>query len=103
MARRYQALLLCVRAHQRKEIATIVGISRHTVQNWLHQAISHGLDSLASRKYGGGYPQKLSTEQKLIVDKWVTDEPTITLSRLQQCIAQQWQITLSLPQISALL
>lgn len=102
-ARRYQALLLCVRAYQRQQVAQIVGVSRRTLQNWINQAITEGLDSLGTRKHGGGYPSKLSLEQQQRVDEWVQEQPTITLRQLQQRIDHEWNISLSLPQISALL
>lgn len=102
-AKRYQALLLCVRSYERKEVAPIIGVNRRTLQNWINQAINEGLESLGAKKHGGGYPAKLSKEQQAIVDMWVSERPTITLSQLQNRIAQEWQIELSLPQVSALL
>ena len=102
-ARRYHALLLCIRSYKRQEVAQIVGVSRRTLVNWINQAVTEGLESLSTRKYGGGYPSKLSAAQQIIVDMWVEDEPTTTLVQLQNRIAERWQISLSLPQVSALL
>lgn len=102
-AQRYQALLLCVRCYQRQEAAAIVGVSRRTLQNWIHQATLQGLESLNTQKHAGGYPAKLSMEQQAIVDMWVLEQPHITLSQLQRRIAHEWHISLSLPQIAALL
>jgi len=102
-AKRYQALLLCVRAYKRQEVAQIVGVSSRTLQHWINQAIKEGLDSFGRRKHGGGYPSKLSFAQQQVVDEWVQQKPTITLRRLQKRISEEWNISLSLPQISALL
>lgn len=101
--KRYHALLLCLRSYKRQQVAEIVGVSRRTLQNWINQALKEGLDSLSIAKHGGGYPSKLSVERQLIVDTWVEEHPTITLAQLQQRIADRWQISLSLPQISSLL
>lgn len=102
-AKRYQALLLCLRAYNRQEVAQIIGVSSRTLQNWINQAIKEGLDSLGRRKHGGGYPSKLSWQQQAIVDEWVQNQPTITLLQLQKRILANWNISLSLPQVSALL
>jgi transposase len=102
-AKRYQALLLSFRAYSRQEVAQIVGVSSRTLQNWINQAIKEGLDSLGTRKHGGGYPSKLSLEQQSMVDRWVEERPTITLRQLQKRISEEWNISLSLPQVWALL
>jgi transposase len=102
-AKRYHALLLCFRAYQRQEVAEIVGVSSRTLQYWINQAIKEGLDSLGRPKHGGGNPGKLSFQQQATVDRWVEEQPTITLQRLQNRILACWDISLSLPQLSALL
>lgn len=102
-SKRYQALLLCLKAYQRQEVAEIVGVSSRALQYWLNQAITEGLDSLAIKKHGGGNPGKLSLQQQATVDRWVEEQPTITLQRLQHRILDCWDISLSLPQLSALL
>lgn len=102
-AQRYQALRLCLRSYFRQEVAQIVGVSRRTLQNWIHQAMDQGLESLNTKNHAGGYPAKLSLEQQAIVDMWVMERPTITLSQLQRRIFHEWCISLSLPQVAALL
>ena len=102
-AKRYQALLLCFRAYQRQEVAEIVGVSSRSLQYWINQAITEGLDSLGTPKHGGGNPGKLSFQQQATVDRWVEEQPTITLQRLQHRILDCFNLSLSLPQLSALL
>ncbi len=102
-AKRYQALLLCFRAYQRQEVAEIVGVSSRSLQYWINQAITEGLDSLGTPKHAGGNPSKLSFDQQATVDKWVEEQPTITLQRLQKRMLDCWDISLSLPQLSFLL
>ncbi|MBC8228193.1 winged helix-turn-helix domain-containing protein [bacterium] len=102
-AKRYQALLLCVRAYQRQEVAEIVGVSSRSLQHWINQAIREGLDSLGIKKHAGGNPGKLSFDQQATVDRWVEEEATITLQRLQHRLLDCFNLSLSLPQLSALL
>lgn len=102
-ARRYQALLLCAKSIQRQEVAVIVGVSRRTLQNWIHQALRYGLDSLKTQKGGRGRRSKLNWDQQATLDQWVTDSPTITLRTLQQRIKKEWGIELSQVQIYHLL
>jgi transposase len=101
-ARRYQALWLRARGASARAAAAAVGVSTETLRLWVRRAVAEGLDALAARKPGSGGRAKLSSAQQERVLAWVDAEPRATVNALRARILAEWGISLSEPQVWAL-
>jgi transposase len=91
---RFMALLLLAKNLDLKDIASVVGKSARTIENWHQQYVTKGIDSLNSFQY---VPKKtfLTEEQISQVIKWVADTNPGKLKEIKQYITDQFHVRYS--------
>lgn len=80
--------------HGITEVAKIYKISRTTLTDWIKFVKDKSIDKLYApldRKKKA----KLNDENKILIKKWVEDNPNITIQELQMKIEKELDITLS--------
>lgn len=77
-ARRMLALALVLEGRSRTEAATICGMDRQTLRDWVHRYNAEGLAGLSDRPLPGP-PSLLTPEQQQSVAQWVKDGPDIAV------------------------
>lgn len=75
-ARRMLALALVLEGRSRTEAATVCGMDRQTLRDWVHRYNAEGLAGLRDRPLPGP-PCLLTPEQQQTVAQWVKDGPDI--------------------------
>lgn len=73
-SRRMLAIALVLEGHDRKSAATLCGMDRQTLRDWIHRYNAEGLDGLSNRVSAGPKPL-LSAAQKEQFAHWVKDGP----------------------------
>ena len=77
-ARRMLALALVLEGRSRTEAATVCGMDRQTLRDWVHRYNAEGLSGLSDRPLPGP-PSLLTVEQQQAVAQWVKDGPDIAV------------------------
>ena len=91
---RFIALLLLSKGLELEDIASVIGKSTKTIENWLQQYITKGIDSLNSFQYK---PKKtyLTDEQIEQLVKWVTETNPGKTKEVRQYIKEQFKVRYS--------
>lgn len=91
---RFIALLMLAEKVELKTIASIIGKSVKTIENWHHQYVRKGIDSLNSFQYK---PKKsyLTPEQIDQVVKWVKETNPGKTKEVREYIKDHFQVTYS--------
>ena len=77
-SRRMLALALVLEGRSRTEAATVCGMDRQTLRDWVHRYNAEGLAGLSDRPLPGP-PSLLTAEQQQTVAQWVKDGPDIAV------------------------
>jgi transposase len=80
-ARRMLALALVLEGKSREEAATMAGMTRQTLCDWVHRYNEFGLDGLVNYKADGPV-SRLNAEQKAKVIEWVEAGPDISIDKV---------------------
>jgi len=91
---RFIALLLLGKGLEYKDVASVIGKSIKTIENWHHQYTNKGIDSLNSFQY---VPKKtfLTDEQIEQLVKWVTETNPGKTKEIRQYIEEQFKVRYS--------
>jgi transposase len=91
---RFIALLLLSKDLEYKDVASVIGKSIKTIENWHHQYLTKGIDSLNSFQY---VPKKtfLTDEQIEQLVKWVTETNPGKTKEIRQYIKEQFKVRYS--------
>jgi transposase len=91
---RFIALLMLAEKIEPTTIASVVGKSVKTIENWYHQYVTRGIDSLNSFQY---QPKKsfLTPEQIDQVAKWVKETNPGKIKEVREYIKDHFQISYS--------
>ncbi len=76
--RRMLALALILEGHSRTDAATVCGMDRQTLRDWVHRYNAEGLAGLSDRPLPGA-PSLLTAEQQQAVAQWVKNGPDIAV------------------------
>lgn len=74
-ARRMLALALILDGRPRSEAASLCGMDRQTLRDWVHRYNAEGLAGLSDRRGAVGPKPRLSAEQTVAVAEWVRAGP----------------------------
>lgn len=80
-ARRMLALAHVLDGRSRGEAASLCGMDRQTLRDWVHRYNAQGLPGLFDRPHPGGKP-RLTPEQEAEVAKWVREGPKLSEDRV---------------------
>ena len=102
IARRLLALALIVEGKSRAEAATVAGMDRQTLRDWVRRYNEFGVDGLADRK-SSGRPPILSEDQLAQLAQWVRQGPDLQkdgivrwrLSDLAVRISQEFHVAIA--------
>lgn len=91
---RFIALLMLAEKVELKTIASIIGKSAKTIENWYHQYVTKGIDSLNSFQYK---PKKsyLTPEQVDQVVNWVKETNPGKTKEVREYIKNNFQVAYS--------
>jgi len=91
---RFIALLFLSKNLELEDVASVIGKSTKTIENWLQQYITKGIDSLNSFQYK---PKKtfLTDEQIEPLVKWVTETNPGKTKEIRQYIKEQFKVRYS--------
>jgi len=91
---RFIALLLLSKGLEHKDVASVIGKSIKTIENWHRQYITKGIDSLNSFQY---LPKKtfLTDEQIEQLVKWVTETNPGKTKEIRQYIKEHFKVRYS--------
>jgi len=91
---RFIALLLLAKGLEYKDVASVIGKSIKTIENWLHQYITKGIDSLNSFQY---VPKKtfLTDEKIEQLVTWVTETNPGKTKEVRHYIKEQFNVLYS--------
>lgn len=76
-ARRMLALAQVLDGRSRGEAATLCGMDRQTLRDWVHRYNAEGLAGLFDRPHSGR-PRRLTAEQEAEVARWVRQGPKLS-------------------------
>ena len=99
---RFIAPLMLAKGLEHKDIASVVGKSTTTIENWHRQYITKGIDSLNSFQY---VPKKtfLTEEQIDQLVKWVTETNPGKTKEIRQYIKEHFKVRYSIEAVRKLL
>lgn len=99
---RFIALLMLANGIDPGDVASIIGKSVKTIENWLHQYHTKGIDSLNSFQYK---PKKTFLEKDQIEDlvKWVKETNPSKTKEIREHIKQQFGVTYTIEGVRVLL
>jgi transposase-like protein len=78
-ARRMLALALVLDGHSRIEAATLCGMDRQTLRDWVHRYNEFGLPGLSNQVWSPGPPCRLTPEQEAEVARLVQEGPDLAV------------------------
>jgi transposase len=99
---RFIALLMLANGIEPRTISTIIGKSVKTIENWLHQYQTKGIDSLNAFQYK---PKKTFLEKDQIEElvKWVKKTNPSKSKEIREYIKEQFNVKYSLEGVRVLL
>ncbi len=102
LKQRFISLLMLAEGLEPHKVASIIGKSKKTVENWFSQYLTKGIESLNSFQYK---PKTsfLNDEQVEKLTKWVKEKNPRTLKQIKEYIKENFNVKYSIEGVRKLL